>query len=106
MRTISPSGTVRADQAVVVTLRATFGKQAVDDCYLAVDVLPSGLAPFGDSGQRVTFCLQPDGSRVATVTYRARVVTPGTYTWEPAILQSDRAPESLALTPPTQIEIR
>jgi len=33
-------------------------------------------------------------------------VTPGTYTWEPAILQSARASESLALTPTTRLEIR
>jgi hypothetical protein len=34
------------------------------------------------------------------------VVTPGWYTWEPAILQSTRAAESLAVTPTTQLEIR
>jgi hypothetical protein len=106
VRTVTPAGTLRSDQLVEVTLHATFGPQAVDGCYLATDVLPSGLAPLGESGQRVAFCLSPRPDRTATVTYRARVVTPGTYTWEPAILQSARAPESLALTPTIQVEIR
>jgi hypothetical protein len=106
VRTVTPAGTVRSDQLVEVTLRATFGPQAVDGCYSAVDVLPSGLAPIDETGQRVAFCLSPRPDRTATVIYRARVVTPGTYRWEPAILQSARAPESLALTPSMQLEIR
>ena len=106
VRTVAPAGPVRSDQLVEVTLRATFGRQAVDGCYSVVDVLPSGLAPVGEEGQRVAFCLSPGSDRTDSVTYRARVVTPGTYTWEPAILQSARASESLALTPTTQLEIR
>ena len=106
VRTVAPAGPVRSDQLVEVTLRATFGPQAVSGCYSAVDVLPSGLAPLDEETQRVSFCLSPGKNRTDTVTYRARVVTPGTYTWEPAILQSTRATESLALTPTTRLEIR
>jgi len=221
VRTVTPAGTLRSDQLVEVTLHATFGPQAVDGCYSVVDVLPSGLAPLGESGQRVAFCLGPwkdpsgisgqfegIGTQIATqaadgaqgcptlgpdchllivgamagspaeraglkagdlvleadgvsldgltldaardrirgpkgtvvtltirrgsadpfqleitrdvvqqkevdgkvladsVTYRARVVTPGIYRWEPAILQLAGSSESLALTPTIQIEIR
>ena len=106
VRTVSPAGTVPSDRLVEVTLRATFGPQAVAGCYSVVDILPSGLAPLGESGQRIAFCLVPQKDRTATVNYRARVVTPGTYTWEPAILQSARAAESLALTPTIPLEIR
>jgi hypothetical protein len=105
-RTVSPAGPVPSGRLVEVTLRATFGPQAVDGCYSVVDVLPSGLAPVGEESQRVAFCLSPGSDRTDSVTYRARVVTAGTYTWEPAILQSARASESLALTPTTQLEIR
>ena len=105
-RTVSPAGPIPSDRLVEVTLRATFGPQAVDGCYSVVDVLPSGLAPVGEESQRVAFCLSPGSDRTDSVTYRARVVTPGTYTWEPAILQSARASESLALTSTTQLEIR
>jgi hypothetical protein len=105
-RTVAPTGPIPSDRLVEVTLRATFGPQAVNGCYSVVDVLPSGLAPVGEESQRVAFCLSPGSDRTDSVTYRARVVTPGTYTWEPAILQSARAAESLALTPTTQLEIR
>jgi hypothetical protein len=217
-RSVSPSGVIPSDGLVNVTLRATFGPQAVDGCYLATDVLPSGLAPLDGSGQRVAFCLGPwkgrisgqfegigiqiatqaadgvqgcqtlgpgchlliagvvagspaeragltagdlvleadgvsldratmdaaldlirgpkgtvvtlvirrgsaefqleitrdvvqqremDGKvRADAVTYRARVVNPGTYHWEPAILQLAGSSESLALTPTIQVEIR
>lgn len=105
-RTVVPAGPIRSDRLVDVTLRATFGPQAVAGCYSAVDVLPSGLAPVDEEGQRVAFCLSPDDDHIDSVTYRARVVTPGTYRWEPAILQSTRAAESLALTRTTQLEIR
>jgi hypothetical protein len=105
-RTIQPTGTVPADRLVEVTLTATFGPQAIDGCYTLVDVLPSGLAPLGEPGQRVAFCVAPGRDRTDSVTYRARVVMPGTYRWEPAILQLARAGESPALTPATEIEIR
>jgi hypothetical protein len=219
-RSVSPSGVIPSDGLVKVTLRATFGPQAVDGCYLATDVLPSGLAPLDESGQRVAFCLGPwkdrsgisgqfegigiqiatqaadgaqgcqtlgpgchlliagvmagspaeragltagdlvlevdgvaldeltmdaaldmisgpkgtvvtltiwrgsadfqleitrdvvgqkevDGKVLAdSVTYRARVVSPGIYRWEPAVLQLAGSSESLALTPPAEVTIR
>ena len=58
-RTVVPPGRSRSDRLVEVTLRATFGPQAVAGCYSVVDVLPSGLAPVGEEGQRVAFCLSP-----------------------------------------------
>jgi hypothetical protein len=38
--------------------------------------------------------------------YFARIVTPGTYTWEPAAIQSALAPESINLTTALQVTIR
>jgi hypothetical protein len=38
--------------------------------------------------------------------YFARIVTAGTYTWEPAIIQSATAAESINLTTSHQLTIR
>ncbi len=102
-RTVTPGPVISSSGRVEVTLTATFGPQAVRGCYDVTDTLPSGLAPFGDGGQRVTLCLDP---KAPSASYRARVVTPGTYRWEPAILQLEGTSESLALTPDTTVEIR
>ena len=91
-------------------------------CYRVVDLAPSGLQPlwwaYGGthgsedvlpwviSGQKVVFCASPSSARPPRLVYYARVMTPGTYAWEPAIMQAARASESAALTTPTRIEIR
>jgi len=36
----------------------------------------------------------------------ARVVTPGTYLWEPAVLQSEVVPDQGVVTDPTTVTIR
>ncbi len=114
-----------------VTLRATFGPQALDGPYQVVDLLPSGLAaatlyaawaeardaagaspspspsaeeivsrPYAVEGQRVLFSIAPTSTRrTVTMRYLARVVTAGNYAWEPAVLQSVAAPQSVAFTP-------
>ena len=102
-RTASSGSVIPSSRLVEVTLAATFGPQAVDGCYLATDTLPSGLAVLGDDGQRVSLCLDP---KHPSASYRARVVTPGTFRWEPASLQLDGAPRTLALTLETEVEIR
>lgn len=118
-RTVSPSGVIPAAGLVTVTLRVTFDRQAPRDaCYQVTDFAPSGLAPtlfpaggggsyaepYSVVGQRVDFCIDP--ARPLPARYVARVVSPGTYSWEPAIVQSTVAAESLALTPATTITIR
>ncbi len=125
-RTVSPSGTVAADSTVVVTYAVTIPDAARGTPWRLVDQVPSGLAPIpwygamadvgglpGDvsptvvDGQRVEFCVgwAPDRSEY-TLRYVARVVTPGTYTWEPAVVQSTVDPSSGLTVPPTTITIQ
>jgi hypothetical protein len=103
---VEPAGTVTETDVVVVTLDVTVPYNAGDGCWSLVELAPSGLAPVDPSrmdrsaesgielpvavdGQRVTFCVGPDPKRTDfRLRWAARVVTPGTYTWEPAVLQS------------------
>lgn len=123
-RTVPPSP-FSADREVMVELTATFRSSAPrSGCYEMVEVVPSGLAPlpgwFGNEpdgswtppssviGQEVRFCVENDPrlGGVARMRYLARIVTPGAYVWESAIMQLAGAPELLAFTPTTRIEIR
>ncbi len=122
-RTVTPAGSIPADRMVVVDLTPTFGRLAVDGCYQVVDLVPSGLAPVsrtdswvGDDGtmapdnivgQRVEFCVpnDPKTTKVTTLRYLARVVTPGDYTWEPAVIQLTGAPEAIGVTKPGRVTI-
>ena len=111
VRTVSPAVIDGAD-LVTVTLTATFGAQAASGCHQVTDLLPSGLTPVGSlaawpdteedagstlgytspydqSGPRIFFCADPDARHpTVTMRYFARVVTPGTYVWEPAVAES------------------
>jgi hypothetical protein len=99
----------------------------VAGCHEVTDLVPSGLAPmeyyqdwsYSDSpapsyvsphrieGQRVSFCVAPsETSRTVKMRYFARIVTAGTYTWEPAIIQSAMAAESINLTTSRELTIR
>jgi alpha-2-macroglobulin len=119
-RTVSPSGSVAETDVVVVTLDVTIPNPTPDGCWSVVDLAPSGLVPLdavrpdmtlplGDvlpvavDGQRVTFCVGNDPLRTAyRLRWVARVVTPGTYAWEPAVLQSPVDPAvGQALAPQT-----
>jgi hypothetical protein len=128
VRTYTPFPTVPGDAMVEVRLTATFGPQVVSGCYEVSDLVPSGLAPmdyyrdwYSDSnapapsyvsphrieGQRVSFCVGPSTtSRTVNMRYFARIVTAGTYTWEPAVIQSTRAAESINLTTSRELTIR
>ncbi len=128
-RTFTPFPEIPDDAMVEVRLTATFGPQLVAGCYEVSDLVPSGLAPLeryqawpssgsespGTSwvspyrieGQRVSFCVGPSvKSRTVKMRYFARIVTPGTYTWEPAVIQSALAAESINLTSSRQVTIR
>ena len=122
-RTVDPAGAIPADGLVVVDLTPTFGELAVHGCYQVVDLVPSGLAPVartdgwvGDDGtsgpysivgQRVSFCASndPTAAHVTKMRYLARIVTPGAYAWEPAVMQLSDAPEAAAFTPPGRVTI-
>jgi hypothetical protein len=120
-RVVDPSGPIGEADTVRVTLRVNLGTQAGSACWRLVDLVPSGLAPVGQGwmnddgiivgphtidGQRVEFCVtQLPGLPVRTLSYLARVVDPGTYTWEPAVLQSSIVPDQGVATPVTTVSI-
>jgi hypothetical protein len=120
-RVVDPSGPIGEADTVRVTLRVNLGTQAGSACWRLVDLVPSGLAPVGQGwmnddgiivgphtidGQRVEFCVtQLPGLPVRTLSYLARVVDPGTYTWEPAVLQSSIVPDQGVVTPATTVSI-
>ena len=125
-RVVTPDGSAGSTDIVRVRLELSFGPQALLGCYDVTDTTPSGLAPLvwtpgwdgpanGDGavwypwavdGQRVSWCIDPLQSRRPVLTYSARVVSPGTYRWEPAIVQMAAAPEIGAATASTSYTIR
>ncbi|HXI82349.1 MAG TPA: Ig-like domain-containing protein [Verrucomicrobiae bacterium] len=131
-RTVTPSGTVKSSDLVRVELRVTFGAQAASGCHQVTELVPSGLAPVGSvatwvdpdsedagppdpglvlpydqSGSRVFFCAEfSPQQRILTLRYYARVVTPGTYAWEPAVAESRSQDGQASLTPASEIVVR
>ncbi len=110
---------VQEGDIVEITLSFNLGPQAIDGCYQITDTLPSGMRPtsplyawsskntdypYNIEGQRVSYCVYKDSRKV--IIYHARVIGTGDYTAEPAIIQSQRAPESLAVTGAMQVQIR
>jgi hypothetical protein len=124
-RTVTPATDAPDDRVVRVVLTADLGSLPIDGCWQIRDVAPSGLAPIERSwewpdpeagssptgspydidGQLVQWCLRRSDP-YRSVSYAARVVSPGTYTWEPAIIQSVDAPELGAATGSTSFTIR
>jgi uncharacterized protein YfaS (alpha-2-macroglobulin family) len=125
-RTVTPAGSIAADDTVIVEFHVTIPPAERGVGWLLVDNLPSGLAPipyFGVlpddnapstavsptfmDGQRVEFLVGWDPKRSDyTLRYVARVVTPGTYTWETPVLQSTVDPAWGLTVAPTTITIR
>jgi hypothetical protein len=130
-RSVKPSTTIGSATLVTVSLTVTFGRQAAAGCHQVTELVPSGLTPVGQSatwvdpenedptpadgvvlpydqsGPRVFFCAAPDSKRPTVVLrYYARVVTPGTYAWEPAIAESRTQDGHASLTPADTIVIR
>ena len=65
------------------------------------------LIAYAQTGQRVMFCAEPTAkTRTVRLRYYARVITPGTYIWEPAIVESRTDPDRAALTPMGKVTIR
>ena len=116
---------VPSDRLVTVDIQATFTAAALDsECYAVVEQVPSGLVPLAGVvaqeadpsiiwlsevvGQQVTFCVPHD--RVnnlvgAHLRYMARVVSAGTFTWEPALMTIDGVPEIVTVTGATTVRI-
>jgi alpha-2-macroglobulin len=114
VRTVTPENDAPSDQLVRIRLSVTIAQAAPPGCYEVTEFAPSGLAPASLSlawapnsgvagpnggvrpyeieGQRVSWCMNPEVQRHAELTYSARVVSPGTYTWEPTVVQLVTAP--------------
>ncbi len=121
-RTVLPASPIPSGSVVTVVLTPRFGELTISGCYRVVDLAPSGLEPLSwawggthgsedvtpwvISGQRVIFCASPGSARPPRLVYYARVVTPGEYAWEPALMQAARGKESTALTSTERIVIR
>jgi hypothetical protein len=127
-RTIDPS-TAASSDLVRVDLRVSFGAKARNGCYQVVDFVPSGLRPvstiagwtqededgYGRPGwvepydrtpERVSFCAyRPKGTDSVLLRYYARVVTSGTYMWEPAMARYSASSTRATLTAPDQLTI-
>ncbi len=107
----------------------TFGPQAPVGCHEVTEIVPSGLAPVSslarwidsegdpilaadvtlpsdEAGARLMFCAEVGRDRSAHLGYLARVVTPGTYAWEPAIVESRSQEGRAAFTTTSQLVIR
>ncbi|HET7473498.1 MAG TPA: hypothetical protein VFJ71_10260, partial [Candidatus Limnocylindrales bacterium] len=130
-RTVQPGSSMRSSDLAVVELRVRFGPAAAAGCREVTELVPSGLAPVGASarwyepdegdeppdetvilpyaqdGQRVSFCVGPtERHRTFTLRYVARVVTAGTYSWEPAIAQDPSGQGPAAMTEASSVTIR
>ena len=129
-RSVRPGTAMAGSDLAVVELKVTFGAQAATGCREVTDPVPSGLAPVGSmarwydpdeggdppdetlvlpyaqDGQRVSFCVGPtDRNRAFTLRYVARVVSTGTYAWEPAIAQDPSGQGPAAVTEASSIAI-
>jgi len=125
-RTVVPGGAIGPTDTVIVNLHVTLGPDARSECWRVVDLVPSGLAPISVrgiwndeerpwtgvspdvvDGQRVEFCVTRNPKQpVQVLRYVARVVDPGTYAWEPAVLQSTIVPDQGLAIEPTTVTIR
>lgn len=125
-RTVTPADDAPTTGLVKVSLRIVFGAKAPTGCWEVTDRAPSGLAPVAAvpgwsddeavprsgyapvdvSGQKIAWCIDPAIRRSWELTYAARVVSAGTFTWEPAVIQSVTAPGVGATTPASSYTIR
>jgi hypothetical protein len=129
-----PGSPLPRNAVVQVRLQATFSPLALDRCYWVTDIVPSGLVatdqwlghgtedydseaigPWWVDGSRVSFCAYPPrqtrsgavpDTRTVRMAYWARVVMPGTYRWEPALIHAAGASDHGALVPETTVTIR
>ncbi len=120
-----PVTSLKEGEGVTVTLEPKFSSSAPSGCYLLRDHAPAGLSPMVSlsftlardigtwypqnvDGNTVSFtvCNAQDGKTPTPIKYNLRVVARGTYTAEPAILQSDTTPSVSVTTPPQTVEIK
>jgi uncharacterized protein YfaS (alpha-2-macroglobulin family) len=120
VRTVQPT-TINGASLVQVDLNVTFGPKATPGCHDVTDLVPSGLTPVGstaawpDSGggeapdvayvtpyeqsaTSVRFCADVNSVAGRSLRYYARAITPGTYLWEPAVIESTTQSGHASLT--------
>ena len=113
--------TLGRSDLVEVTISYTIGDKAPAGCYEIVDILPAGLRyvtrpyvrnqkqsyylayPTEVKGQKLTFAV---GKGMNKITYYARVVSPGEYKAEPALLNNIGSSGISKLTGPDGIVIK
>jgi alpha-2-macroglobulin len=129
-RTRTPAAMVRSSDLVRIDLTVRFGPKAPAGCHQVTELVPSGLVPMGPMshweyddegelvppsltspyavvGQRVLFCAEPTKKQpTIQLRYYARVISPGTYVWQPAVVESRTAPDRAALTREATVTIR
>jgi hypothetical protein len=122
-RTMIQGGALGRSGFVEVRLTAVLGPKATSGCYAVTDLAPSGLVPVGWAegasnegnrfvspldieAQRVSFCVAPtEEKRAIEMRYFARIVSRGEYVWEPALIQSGQASESVNVTDVRRVTI-
>jgi uncharacterized protein YfaS (alpha-2-macroglobulin family) len=135
-RAMTPASPVPANALVQVVIElAVRGPSRTGDVEV-IDLLPSGLAPLGSAaawdaqlgdydlapsrieGQRIVFTVpfsaaddDPDSQRPRVpgtfrLVYFARVVTAGTYAWQPAVARQATSPGLVAVTPASFVDLR
>ena len=120
-RAVAPAGVLSAGSLVDARFTVSVTGVPATGCYLLTEAVPSGLVALtweryyeAPDADKFTWPWLVEGQRVQWYVcdltrpprYLARVLTTGTYTWEPAVLQSSVAAERLALTAPTTVTIR
>ena len=127
---MTPSENIGTAALVTVDLTVHVGAKAPKGCHLVTDIVPSGLVavgnlqgwldpedertaptnvayPYSQVGQRVSFCADKETNHgVVHLRYFARVVTAGTYAWEPAVVELRTKTGRAALTKATVVTIR
>jgi uncharacterized protein YfaS (alpha-2-macroglobulin family) len=133
-RAVAPASPVAANSLVHVRLDLRVGGPGRTGAVEVTDLVPSGLAvldgpqgedrecgryavsPARTDGQRVTFVVTFDANPedemrpvvpgTFCLRYLARVVTAGTYAWQPAVARQTTSPGRVATTPAGTVELR
>jgi hypothetical protein len=127
-RAATPGGVIPRTSLVRVQVHVAFATNAAPGAYRIVELVPSGLAPIDPNrtwedeaeeaeaschlphrvdGQQLEFSVSPDPRQPQpTLCYLARVVTPGTYAWEPATISHVANPATWAATESATLTIR
>jgi hypothetical protein len=122
----SKTNIAKTGDLIKVVIDYNLGDKALDGCYEVTDYLPSGLRivshpysrilydynknehiwyPHQIEGQKISFCVYKNQSK--SITYYARVVSPGQYTASTPIIQSLQSVDSLNyMDSPQRFEIQ